>query len=78
MNITIIFQLEREKIISFTPEIEVRQIVKTSGIELTIEDNECDGWYNSWQEMKIKNRKKAKSNSDEENSCVGLPPTKKK
>ena len=66
-----------DSIYPLTPVVEIQHIGNSDGIELTIEDNECEGWYASCPESvhEIPNTKKrAKSLSDEDNSSV--PPNK--
>ena len=68
-----------DSIYPLTPVVEIQHIGNSDGIELTIEDNECEGWYASCPESVHEipqTKKRAKSLSDEENSNV--PPNKMK
>ena len=49
--------MEEENFYPISPEIEVQQLdlIQTGGIELTIEDNECDDWYPSFPEAIYEN-----------------------
>ena len=72
--------MSNDSIYPLTPVVKIQHIGNNSdGIELTIKDNECEGWYTSCPESAHEipeSKKRAKSLNDEENCNV--PPCEMK